>query len=499
MVATFYLIGCILATGQSPPALARGDWVVAPRLARGLEMVYRGTYSEEARGGHMHFSRAYRLENRIFVLDTPPRGAEVVLLTILRHCESPVASPSAQREAQSSGAPLPAEAAVSSVRCERAFVDLQGRVSADGINLSVPLEGPPLLECGAFLEAPSGRLGKEQTWDLAEAGRPMQVWRYTGSEMIGGAPCLRLAGLQQSPDWDRPRGDRTAWRRSDTVWLSSRAGVACRVERLIERREPNSQEPTQWGKLRYELDTGLQYSGPLADDRRQEIHQAFAFRDQLTPLLTQPVRNGPQLAALLKRIDYYLEHQPPTPYREAVLQVKRRAEAARRGESPPAQPEESGPAAPPAVIAPGELAPDFLATDLAGSGSVRPRSWVGRPVLMVFYSPTAATAPLVLRFAQHLASVGGQRLVVVGLSVAGSAEMVRRQRGDMGLTFPILDGAGLRVSYAVETTPRFVLLDASNIVRGSWLGWGHETAEEVREELRRWMAPVVQLPPAPAP
>jgi hypothetical protein len=500
MAATLYLIGCVLATGQAPPApAAHGDWVVLPRLSRGLELVYRGTYVEEARGGHMQFNRTYRLETRIFVLETPPRGAEVVLLTVLRHQTPPVANPPAERDPHRSGTPLPTEAAVSSARCERAFVDLQGRLRADGVNLAVPLEGPPLLECGAFLEAPVGRLAPEQTWDVAEVGRPLQVWHNTGSDLVGGSPCLRLAAVQQSADWDRPRGDHTAWRRRDLVWLSSRVGVACRVERLIEHREPNSQDPTQWGKLRYELDTSLQYSGVLADDRRQEIRQAFAFRDQLTPLLAQPSRFGPQLAALLKRIDYYLEHQPPTPYREAVLQVKRRAEAARRGESPPALPEESAPSTAPSVAAPGQVAPDFVATDLTGSGSARPRSWLGRPVLMVFYNPTSATAPMVLRFAQHLAAAWAHRLVVVGLSVAGNPEVVRRQHDELGLTFPILDGTGLRIGYAIETTPKFVVLDAANIVRGSWLGWGHETPEDVREELKRWMAPAVQLPPTPVP
>jgi hypothetical protein len=376
-------------------------------------------------------------------------------------------------------------------------VDLQGRLTANGINLAVPLQGPPLLECGPFLEAPTGRIGLEQTWDVAEVGRPVQVWRNTGTEMVGGTLCLKLYGLQQTADWDRPRGDHTAWRRRDLVWLSSRAGVACRLERLIEHREPNSTEPTQWGKVRYELDTNFQYAGALADDRRQEISQAFHFRDQLTPLLAQPARSGPQLAALLKRIDYYLDHQPPTPYREAVLQVKRRAEAARRGESPPAVPEEAAPAAP-VMATPGEVAPDFVATDLIGGGSIRPRAWAGRPVLMVFYNPTSSTAAAVLRFAQRLADQP-QRLTVVGMNVGGDAEHVRRQRSQLGITFPIFDGAGLRISYDVQTTPKFVVLDAANVVRGIWLGWGHETPAEVREELKRWMVPAVRLPAPPTP
>jgi hypothetical protein len=318
--------------------------------------------------------------------------------------------------------------------------------------------------------------------------------------MVSGTLCVKLAGVQQSEDWDRPRGDRAAWRRRDTVWLSPRLGIACRVERVLERRDAGRQdaEPTQWGKLRYELDSSLQYSGTLADDRRQEISQAITFRESLAPLLTQPTHYGPQLAALVKKIDYYVEHQPPTPYREAILQVKRRAESARRGESPAVLPEE-GPGALPTTATTGALAPDFVASYLTGPGSSRPRAWLGRPVLMVFYSPTSSTAPDVLRFAQRLAVAYPQHVRIVGLSMSSDTAVVRSQSASLGLTFPVIDGSALRVSYGVETTPRFVLLDSANIVRGAWLGWGQETPTEVREELKRWLTPSVQLPPSPKP
>jgi hypothetical protein len=488
MAATLYLIGCVLATGQAAPApapAARGDWVLVPRLSRGMELVYRGSYTEEAHGGHLQFQRAYRLESRVFVLDAPPRGAEVALFTLLK-----------DRDGQPGDPPVRADSPVRSVRLERGFLDLHGRLGADGVGLSVPLEGPPLLECGAFLEAPAGRIGLEQTWDVAEAGRPLQVWRNTGTDMACGTLCLKLVGVQQSEDWDRPRADRVAWRRRDTVWLSPRLGIACRVERVIEHREPAREEPTQWGKLRYELDSCLQVPGPLAHDRRQEISQALTLRDALTPLLAQPAQYGPQLAALIKRVDYHLENQPPTPYREAVLQVKRRAEAARRGESPPALPDE-GSRPSPAVATPGQLAPDFVATDLSAGGSSRPRRWLGKPALLVFYNPSSPTAPDVLRFAQRLAAMHPQRLAVVGLSTVSDAGLVRRQRDELALTFPVLDGSGLHVSYEVTTTPKLVLLDGANIVRGAWLGWGPETSSEVREELKRWLAPSAQLPPPP--
>ncbi len=486
MIATLYLMGCVLAGAQTPsaPAPASGNWILSPRLVRGQELVYRGQYVEEAADTHAQFSRTYRLENRVFVLENQPRGADVALFTALWHRD-----------------PRPGvsgDASVSSVRMERAHVDLQGRITADDVNLAVPLEGPPLLESGVFVEAPSGRIGPDQSWDVAEAGRPLQLWRCAGTEMLSGSLCLKLTALQQSEDWDHPRADRTAWRRRDTVWVSPRLGIACRVERVIERRDPAHREPGQVGRLRYDLDSCLQCPAPLAEDRRREILQAFAFRDQLTPLLADPARTAARTAALIKKIDYQLDNQPPTPYREALLQLKRRAEAARRGETPPPLPGELSPRA--ALRAqPGELAPDFVASLLSSDGSARPRQWLGRPVLFIFYSPSSATAASVLEFGQRLASSYDGQVSVVGLSVLSDAALVRQQLQRLGITMPILDGAGLRISYEVETTPKFILLDASNIVRGTWLGWGQETPAEVVGELKRWLHPSAQLPPPPHP
>ena len=94
MVATFWLLSCALATAQSPtrPVLppspaaeaARGsDWVLTPRLVRGQELVYRGTFSEESAGARVQFQRTYRFETRYFVLDTPARRIDLAALTTL--------------------------------------------------------------------------------------------------------------------------------------------------------------------------------------------------------------------------------------------------------------------------------------------------------------------------------------------------------------------------------------------------------------------------------
>ncbi len=486
MTATLYLIGCVLAPAQVPdrpppaaPPARHNERLFGPRPGRAEEFSYRGTFDEENVATRVRFVRSYRFDTRVFVLDTAPAGAEVALLTVLR-----------TRDGRAG--PVPAgvsgESSVSSARLELARVDLHGRITAEPpVDLVVPLDGPPPVETGAFVEIPVGRTAAGGAWTVAEDGRPPRTWHVAGSEMVNGTNCVKLVGEQQSEYWEKPRADRGAWRRTDTVWLAARLGVANRVERVIERREAAHGEPTYRSVLRYELDSSLQYPGQLYDDRRQDIARARSFAEAAAPLLPAPSRYGPQLDALLARINYHLDHQPPTPYREAVLQLRRQVEAAKRGETPPAPPDAHPEATTAAVV--GRPAPDFMAQDLTatGSSSARLRNWLGRPVLLVFYNPGSPTAADLLRFARGVRTRFNGTVAVLGMSVSDDRKAVQREQSELGLDFPVLNGSGLRYSYAVETTPKLVVIDAAGTVRGAYLGWGQETPGEVLAELRQWV------------
>jgi peroxiredoxin len=493
MAATLCLLVCTWIPGQTmtgpvrPSSLSStrgtaglsGDWVLLPRLRRDQELVYRGTYTEEGRGGRVRFGRTNRLETRIFVLDTPPSGANLAVLTLLKHRPA---------TGGTGVPPLMNEEAPVSVCLEQVRVDLQGKVSAaTNVNLQTPLDGPPALECGTFVALPGGRLSVGQEWVVPDDDRPPLTWRAAGTEMALGNHCLKLIGEQKSEDWDHPRGDRSAWHRQDTVWLVPHLGLACRLEREILQREPACRQSSHRSLLRVELDSAFQLSGQAADSRRQEIEQILALRDSLTPLLPQPVRYEKQLAALMRRIERQLADQPETVYRPALLQVKRRVEAAQRGETPPEPIRETRPIQTGAAV--GQRAPDFLVTNFTGSGTAQLRRWLGKPVVLVFYHPASSTAPVVLRFAQRLLADYPQRLVVAGMSVSDDAELVRRQRDELGLTIPLLSGSGLRGSFGIQSTPKIVVLDGNNVIRGEYSGWawGGETAREVREELKRWL------------
>jgi peroxiredoxin len=482
MVTTLCLLGCLLSPAQAPDrptGYGRADErLLGPRLAVSQELVYRGTYEEESSGNRVRFTRSYRLENRIFVLETPPTGVNVALLTVLRPRDNRATTPPG----------VSSDPAIASARLELARVDLQGRVLSDANNSYVaPLDGPPTLECGAFVEVPGSRVAASGVWTVAEPGRPPLTWHSAGNDMVNGNSCVKLVGEQQSENWDKPRADRGAWRRTETVWIAQRLGVAYRVERVVERREPAMREPTHRYAVRYELESSLQYPGQLSEERRQEITRARSFVESVTPLLPTPTRYGPQLDAVLNRISSHIEHSAPTPYRDAIVQLKRQIEAAKRGETPPLAAADEA-AESPSVVTQGQAAPDFVASEIStiGSASHRLRNWLGKPVLLVFYHPASPTAQELLRFAREVDTRFAGGVVVVGLSVSDDVRAVRRQQAEVGIAFPLLHGNGLRISYAVETTPKMVLVDATGIVRGSYVGWGGETSGEVLSDLRRW-------------
>jgi hypothetical protein len=61
-----------------------------------------------------------------------------------------------------------------------------------------------------------------------------------------------------------------------------------------------------------------------------------------------------------------------------------------------------------------------------------------------------------------------------------------QQRIDLGLSFPVLSGTSLRSVYDVRATPKLVVIDGNGMQRGTFEGWGEETADLVRAELRHW-------------
>lgn len=442
-----------------------GDWSVAPRLERGQELVYRGSYTEQLVEDETPFAKSYDLETHVFVLDVTPQGATVAVMTVLRAAGSTTD-------------------AAKSVRLELGAVDRHGRfVWQTGGAFAPPLVGPATLEGGLFVALPGPQLRAGQEWDVNASPRPPYAWRAVDAEAVGRARCIRLAGVQQYADGS------PAWARTDTAWLALATGLVQRLDRQIEWRESDdrSGRTTVTSRTTYDLVSHVPYPDGLAAERRREIERACEFGRKLRELDAPGSRaNAAAYQRLLGMIETQLR-QPVTPYRPAVQWLRQQADARRRGEAPATYiPEES--AAPP-PIAVGRPAPDFLAADLATGATTRLARLRGRPALLVFYSPTSASAAETLRCAQSIGKRFGESAAVAVLSVTDDAAAATRQRAAYCPDVPILAGHDVagpftRDAAGRQTTPRFIVLDASGVVRHIGDGWGTETVGLVERAMK---------------
>lgn len=457
------------------PLQSEQDWLLTPRLKRGQELVYRGKYTEEAMDRRVYNTRAYEIEARVFVLETSPQESQAVLYTSLRLLRR-----------QAHNAPLPPREP-RSVRLELVHVASDGEIrSAWDHSLAAPLDGPASIECGQFVQVPKHRVRIDDSWETAEENRPPRSWMVIGVETIDGTTCVKLMGLQQSADWMRPRADRTAWRRIDTVWLSSRFGIAQRVKRVIERRDPARTEPTQRFVVEYDLESNLVYPGKLYDDRFHEIAHYRRLAKAAEPYLREPNKKFANIYdGLAQKIQYQIDHYPPTPYRPALLSLQAHLQAARDGKYVPYQPAS---AVTKAVV--GQIAPDFMVPILYAVNNKQRRFRLhrhfGQPILLVFYRTDSEKAHAILRFAQNAQRRFEKKIAVIALAVADEELSVLNDTHGVRLTIPVLLGNSLRHLYDLEATPKMFVLDKEGIIRHHYVGWGKEIPHEIMAELERW-------------
>ncbi len=472
MLRTACILGCVLAIGQPGE---HTEWPLAPQLNRGLELVYRGAVREQTNGRGVQFTKTYDLDLRALVLETGENRAEVAFLTKLAE-QKPLTVPKAEA----------GEAA--SVRLEVAEVDSLGRLtSPGGVATALSIDGPATWESGFLVEVPKAQVSARQKWQVVEKGRPPRHYQVAGTEAVGGTTCIKLLADQQSEDWDKPQASQTAWRRRDTIWLAPRLGIAYKVERILERREPAHKEASYISATTYRLDSSLSFAGDLLEDRRRDISQARQFQEKIQELLQDPRRAGPKaFEAIGGSIDRHLEKYPTgTPYRDALLRARNLAIAAGKGQAPaqlvelPARER----------LAIGKPAPEFITEDLVSQQNVSLRKWKGKTLLLLFFHPNSVISPDVFRYVKELLERHGEEgLTVVALAMSDDIEAVKKVAGQHDLTFPTLAGKSLRVSYDVDATPRLVLMDREGIVRGAHTGWGPEVPAALSAELKKCLA-----------
>lgn len=472
MVSNICLFTVVLTLGQ----VGAPGWQLAPQLSRGQELVYHGWYKEKSLVPGVAYQRDYRLETRLLVLDALQDGWDAALLTALELI------PQGQ-----TSAPANKTWAKGSVRLQLVRINKQGQLDTQAkVDLTMPLEGPPTLEHGFIVPGAGARNKPKEEWTVAEPGRPGLIWTIGGAEVLAGTKCVKLTALQLTPNWKDKQVAGDAWQRIDQVWINPQLGVAMKVERELLWRDAARLQPTRAGTVRYDLDRQWTYPpGQLFENRRQEVLHAVKFATEAEQLLPDHVKHKSQLDLLVQRIKKHLQqNEPAEPYRQAFEQVLHRVEAVRKGEiKVDAQPVAPKPLIP--VVKPGAQAPDFLVTDLATKKAVRLHDFLGRPILILFYNPHTETGQRTLEFAKKVNGQYKTEVQILGMAVTHKVAQAVAQQKEMGLPFPVLDGTGLHQTFAVDATPRLIVLDAEGLMQGAYTGWGFHVADQVLNDLKK--------------
>ena len=208
----------------------------------------------------------------------------------------------------------------------------------------------------------------------------------------------------------------------------------------------------------------------------------------MAPLFKDAVRLGAEpFKQRIARLDEHLTAtEPGTPYREAVLAVRRQLDAARRGEAiaiPALAPEL--PFLAPRIAMVGLAAPDFTA------GKFRLSEVRGKPVVLIFFMPGQETTERSLAIAEAVQQKFGSRIAVVPLSVFAKLEAGMADRDRLKLAVPVYDGTAAEPAYGIESFPRFFAIDASGKLRWTFTGVGPETGYLLREQVESLLSPPV--------
>jgi peroxiredoxin len=491
--------GLLLLAGLLVPAAPPAAPAVGPaRLLRGLELVYRGEVVEGSDRYDNRFRKTSELEVRVFVLDAGPDSADCAVMTSVRPKRDTMITAAA---AAVTGADPARAETPPAVRLEFIRVDARGRCkrlrppagpppvplgpdTPTESPLPTPIDGPPLLELGMFVPFPPATV-VNGTWDMIDPGRPPVVWTADKETVWNGGRCTELTATQRTDGWDRPMVAPTGWERRETVLAAPSEGYAAAVRRRTERRE--GVNVIGWVEVRYELQPPTRLTGVRYTDLRHEAEAAFCFAQELDKLSNRPGPHNPgPFAVKLTRIERYLSDNPnPTGFRAAVETVRRRYAAAIHGEVTPAA--VSIVSATKAAEMPdvGKPAPDFVAPVIGAAGTFRLSAARGKPAVVVFFKPGSGTSRATLIVTEALTQKLADRACVVAISVGAEPDTADAMRKDMRLTVPVLDGAGVRDRYGVDTYPRFFIVDPAGNLAWRFDGFGLEAGYLAKQEVER--------------
>jgi hypothetical protein len=448
----------LLLLWQSPSTT---DWKQGPRWQPGQEYLYRGVVKHTGQAGDAQILEQYILEVRLLVTKVQGSSAELVCATKLT--------------VQSDTGPE----ATPSVQLTFLHVDQRGHITSSTASTgkSIVVDGPATFENGFLLPLPAEAIVAGKAWEASEPGRlPHKLtWIPATSEDANDV----ITSVQESYDWQRPRGDQIAWQRTDTLHMSSNHTLPMKVSRVIERRPPGHRQATSRIVTEYKL-MGLEIvRGPMLEERLTDIDQLRSLQYEVATLSQaihdrQTQRAWTKLSAKLKS---YQMSSGKTPYREALSTLLQTTQDGLDNRLSPVKHEVAE-----KPIEVGQLVPPFSLTTTNGE-TLSSKQLRGKPCVLVFVQAgTALTRTLCAELTLELKRCDRQRFSCCLL--LSKPDTLRETNS----SFPVAVGQSLLSSFSITATPCVIVLDADGTLIYSQEGWGVETRQDLIKLLQKEIA-----------
>ncbi|MGL6072992.1 MAG: peroxiredoxin family protein [Fimbriiglobus sp.] len=456
-----------------------------PRLMVGDELVYVGTVTEASEKFDERFQKVHDLEVRVLVLEAGRGHLDCAVMTKQQPRLDPRIIQSTTSLAGTDSKPTESTALVT---LELVRIEANGQVklidvSAEGLRADSktlpmppdPIDTPPTVETGFVIPLPSKPAVVGGAWDTAEVDRPPIRWSCIGEAIWNGARAMETKAVQESEGWNSPYEHRHGWRRTERLLISPIDGTATTVERRIERRQ--GKKILGWMEVKYELQGASRVTGDQFGQARREAEMSWILAQELQNLVEKKA-TARDFESRLVKLKQFQTAFGASPFRPALVSTQRRYEAAMRGELPVVKPRGSY-----QERAIGTLAPDFVAPHVAEVKDVRLGALQGKPVVLGFYRPESKTSEGTLMVLEALQNKYGSEVHVLGMSILEETPTAQKQRERLQLTTTILDGRAQRLTYGVETYPKFFLLDSGGRIQWRFDGYGPETGYLLQEQL----------------
>jgi len=448
-------------------------WTVhplAPQWKTGQEYLYKGTVTETSKAASSQSNKEYKLELRILVTRILGNSAEVICCT--RLFETGISR---------------AEDALS-VHLTQAIIDQHGHITSCNAptGKAVRVDGPATWENGFLIPLlPKNNLFVTD-WEASESGRLPR--RFNWSKSLQNKDAHQVNVVQESIDWQRPRADTTAWKRSDTLTFTKRSTLPNTVERVIVRRAPAHQSITSEIKTHYALVSVEFLQGPRLEERLEDIAKIRTLQEatHLLAMLKHDKDTRVAWQLLDKQVQELQSSPGNTPFRDALITLRTTIAAGLDNRLTIQQASHEFAEQP---LTSGSLAPHFSLLNTQGN-TVRLQQFKGKPCLLVFFQPgSELTKSLSLEIPLWKNENDKSRLQCLFIS---SADVSKSMLPEFSLQrdneINVVLGKSIMNTFGVTTTPHFILLDADGAFIASYTGWGNETRNSLDKLVKKELA-----------